>query len=731
MAKKKRGPGRPPKKKNRKSQHTVPNGFWGQVGAVLLIVFALILMLGLFGIGGVFPTGLAGTISWLIGWAAFVLPILFVWQAIQIFRSESNQLSFAVWVATIIFITLIAGIFQLLLDDFTKLAVITEPLSGTGGGFLGWLVTVKVFGGALEPGVMALILSAFSLILLLFVLAIPPKSLIDGIRNFFSSGDGEESKNEKVARQAAELTSSKKLGELKINNPTKDEIINNNKQLKTKDTMAKRSLVGSSDEDWEFPSIDLLSKNSAPANPGNVEENAKIIQDTLNDYGVDVTPESVNVGPRVTQYTLSPARGTRFEDILKRERELRAALAVEKIRIEAPIPGKREVGVEIPNEAMANVSLYNMFSSKEWEESDGGLDFVVGRDTSNRAVVADLAEMPHLLIAGQTKAGKSVMINSLLCSLLFRNSPSDLKLILVDPKVVELSRYKDIPHLLTPIITDCSTNPTTTVSALKWAVDVMDSRYRELADAGATNIKEYNERMAKKEKAESDDGEVVANEKMPYIVIAVDEMADLMMAAGRDVEALIIRLAQKGRAAGVHLVLATQSPRKEVVTGLIKANIPATIAFAVKNHTESGIVLGANGAEKLLGKGDMLLQTTDSPAPKRIQGTLTTNGEVAKITHAVRLQRPPDYDPEIIKQHVQLNGKGGVMFESSDSFGEYDDAKRIVVETGKASTSFLQRRMKIGYSKAAGFLDQMEEEGIVGPQQGSRPREVLVSSIEE
>jgi S-DNA-T family DNA segregation ATPase FtsK/SpoIIIE len=301
---------------------------------------------------------------------------------------------------------------------------------------------------------------------------------------------------------------------------------------------------------------------------------------------------------------------------------------------------------------------------------------------------------------------------------------------MVDPKMVELGRYKDLPHLITPIITDSSTNPATTVSALQYAVKKMEERYIELSDKGVTNIHEYNEQMAKHQAGQDDDSE--AERKMPYIVIVIDEMADLMMAAGKDVQALIIRLAQKGRAAGVHLVLATQSPRKDVVTGLIKANIPATIAFAVKNYTESVIVLGSNGAEKLLGKGDMLLQTADSPAPRRIQGALVTNDEVQKITTDIRINnRPVDYDPEALAQPVQMSGKGGVMMSGDDQDPLLREVAQFAIENGELSGSNIVTNFQVGYGRSARILAQLEKKGVVGAKNGTKPREVLVSSLDQ
>ena len=741
--KKKRGPGRPPKKKTTdKVQHSVQTGFWRQVGAVFLIVIAILIAIGLFGVGGVFPVGFAGVMKWLVGWAAFIMPILFFWQAIQIFRAEDNKLSNVVWFVTIVFLSLSAGLFQLLLGDPTTQGMMNEPLGGEGGGAIGWLICVVLLQW-LSVGVTALILAVLAIVLLLFAVSSSPAAVINGIRNLFGREGDEAKTNEKVIREAkANEQIDKKQREFVINDGSDIIEQHNRKGDKTSDEKEpeNKGFVMSNDPDWVLPSVDLLEKQATPADPGNVNEKSEIIHEKLAEFDINAAMVGANVGPRITQYMLEAPSGTKLKRIAALDDELRSALEADKIRIEAPIPGKKEVGIEVPNRRTADVRLYGLLNSPEWESTwkdqstieKNKLTFVVGRDTSNKAVVANLSDMPHLLIAGQTKSGKSVMVNSLLCSLLYRNSPSDLQLIMVDPKVVELNRYKDIPHLITPIITDSSTNPSTTVSALKWTVNVMDQRYQELAEEGVTNIQEYNEKMLEKlnksEKSE-DNSDDEKPKKMPYIVIVIDEMADLMMAAGKDVEALIIRLAQKGRAAGVHLILATQSPRKEVVTGLIKANIPATIAFAVKNYTESVIVLGGNGAEKLLGTGDMLFQTSDKPKAVRIQGALVTNGEVRKITDAVR-QRLPDYNPDIIAQPVNISSRGGVVFGGGD---EYQQAKEVIIKYQRASTALLQKHLKVGYAKAAGYLDDLEEEGVVGPPGSGKGggREVLMTSLED
>jgi len=476
------------------------------------------------------------------------------------------------------------------------------------------------------------------------------------------------------------------------------------------------ALTAPSDPNWEFPSVNLLDQKQDKADAGDVGANAQTIRDTFANFNIDVEMEGANVGPRVTQYTMKPPTGVKLTKITALENNLALDLAAHAIRMEAPIPGKRAVGIEVPNVKAAIVRMSSILQSREWGDLKGPLAFAIGKDIAGKPVVADLAKMPHLLVAGQTGSGKSVMINDILTSMLYRNSPSDLKLILVDPKQVELTPYNDIPHLLTPVINE----PEKCISALKWAVAEMERRLRTMAEVGKRNIGEYNN--LKKE------------EGMPYIVIVIDELADLMMMAARDVEALIVRLAQKARAAGIHLVLATQRPSVDVITGLIKANVPARIAFTVASQVDSRTIIDQMGAEKLLGMGDMLLLTSDMPKPKRIQGAFISDEETAKVTDFIRMQRPPQYDDEIISQPVQIGGKGGNVMEMGGGEGGDDmwqDAVRVVIEGRKASTSLLQRRLRIGYGRAARLIEEMEEQGIVGPADGARPREVLVNSMDE
>lgn len=486
-----------------------------------------------------------------------------------------------------------------------------------------------------------------------------------------------------------------------------------------------------------MPSVELLEKKQSPADAGNIQQNAMIIQNTLAEFGIEVEMEGANIGPRVTQYTMKPPAGVNLSKILARDKELALNLAVDKIRIEAPIPGTRSVGVEIPNTKSADVRLRGVIESNEWKNSTDALTFAVGKDISGKSVVANLAKMPHLLIAGTTGSGKSVMTNALISSLLYRNSPSDMKLIIVDPKQVEMAQYEDIPHLLTPIIVSVEK----ALSAMKWAVNEMERRYTEMSKEKVKNIIDYNKKMEKVALEDKDGNEQEHDGgKMPYIVVIVDEMADLMMMAGKDLEMLIVRIAQKGRAAGIHLVLATQRPEVKVITGLIKANIPGRIAFAVGSQIDSRIMIDQGGAEKLLGKGDMLMLTTEMMGkPRRIQGAWASDEDVAKLTDFLREQRPPEYNNDVVAQPVQIKGVGPAAGGSIGDLGRtYDPndpivrkAVEISIAKGKFSTAMLQTYLGKGHGFVSGLAIWFEEIGVIGEANGNKPRDVLISSLEE
>jgi S-DNA-T family DNA segregation ATPase FtsK/SpoIIIE len=599
-----------------------------------------------------------------------------------------------------------------------------------------------------NTGVAAFIYILLILVTALFIIRVSPITIIKKLWQLSRRESEEQDANVKVMRNAAliDVSSKKPIGDFKLNAgvPTLDDEDkkaagrSSFRNATPRDLAAedRSALVTVSDPNWKAPSVELLEKKQSPADAGDVQQNAKIIQDTLAEFNIDVEMEGANIGPKVTQYTLRPPSGVKLGRITALETNIALNLAAQSLRMEAPIPGQKAVGIEVPNRKAADVRLYSIVTSKQWLAESEPLAFAIGKDISGDAVVGELNKMPHLLIAGQTGSGKSVMINTLLTSLLYHNSPSDMKLILVDPKQVEMAPYNDIPHLLTPVITE----PDKTISALKWAVNEMERRYKLLAEHKVRDIQSYNQKVrgsATKITIEDENGieQQHENGAMPYIVIVIDELADLMMVAARDVEALIVRLAQKARAVGVHLVLATQRPSVDVITGLIKANVPARIAFTVASQIDSRTILDQVGAEKLLGQGDMLLLTPSMSKPKRIQGAWVTDGEVMKITDYLRLQSPPQYNDEVVSQPVVLNGRGGVV-PDFDNNGDgqddmFKDAVRCVVDSGKASASLLQRRLRVGYARAARLMEEMEEQGIIGPADGARPRDVLVNSLDD
>lgn len=496
-------------------------------------------------------------------------------------------------------------------------------------------------------------------------------------------------------------------------------IVDNNVKSREKteeekiDDQMKKKLAGT----WQAPTLDLLGKNPSKivADEKKLRAAAEKIREKLSQFGIDVTMKSVHVGPTVTQFTLEPAAGVKLTKITSLKNDLALALAAENIRLEAPILGKSLVGIEIPNDKRANVSMREIIESEAWEKEKAPLKLAVGRDVAGKPIVVNLGKMPHLLMAGKTGSGKSVGMNAFLCSLLWNNSPEDLKLILIDPKRVELSRYKGLPHLLTPVIVE----PEKSVSALAWAVAEMNRRYRMLAEVGVVNLDQYNEKFAEK--------------KEPRIVIVVDELADLMMVAGKDVEAAIVRIAQLARAVGMHLIIATQRPSVDVVTGLIKANLPARIAFKVSSQIDSRTIIDGMGAESLLGLGDMLYLDGNSGNLTRVQGIYITNEEVARLTNFIKLQFPEAIgNDEITQQSIEGMAKGKVLTaglpqrETDDENLDklYSKAVEVVLQNKKASASFLQRRLEIGYARAARILDQMEERRIIGPSKGAKARDI-------
>jgi len=673
-----------------------------EIAAVVLSAFTVLLTFAVFSFGGSLVTDIFVGLRQVFGYATYLLPLVTGLLAYMLFRVSvyevriSNYFGFSgvmVALATLCHIAVPAASAQ------------ASAQAGQGGGYVGYFVANAMLN-VLNVVASSVILAAMLFVFVIMAANTRVGSIFAPIAQLLRGRTEKETDSKEKAKES--------IADLKVRDNTIASLpIRGTIGEEPKRPAKEEALVLSNDDAWLPPDMNLLAHTSTKADAGDVKKNATIIHDTLDSFGINVAMGEVNIGPTVTQYTFTPPPGVKLNRITGLDTNLALSLAAHPIRIEAPIPGKSAVGVEIPNKTIAIVRLRDVLSSPEIVAEKAPLTFVLGRDVSGTPMAADLAKMPHILIAGATGSGKSVMINALLTSLLYRNSPNDLKMILVDPKRVELGLYNGIPHLLTPVINE----PEKCISALKWAVAEMERRYKLLAAVGNRNIIEYN-------KAHRD-------EAMPYIVIVIDELADLMVLAAADVENLIVRLAQMSRAIGIHLVLTTQRPSVDVITGLIKANIPARLAFSVASQIDSRTILDQMGAEKLLGKGDMLFSSPDMAKPRRIQGVYLDENEVKSVTDYLRNAQAPQYNEEVVTQKVKLSGsKGGGDYGDPDD-DMFNDAAEAVLRAGKASASMLQRRLRVGYARAARLLDLLEERGIIGPADGARPRDVLVSSLDE
>ena len=700
------------------TEYELPGGFWHQIMAVLMIALALFFVITWFDHGGSFLNNTHQAILKGLGLATYFIPALLVYLAV-----DNNRVAIPVYIFSLLMLLWISGIGAI----------------WNNGGIVGdWLNNIML--KVLDQGFVFVIYIILIFITLAFILQLSPLALFRNTKNIAKRDAKKSAKEEDAEGEKGHLeiqvNSGSALKEAAAETPkrsrlfgrkSKDLVVNKPKPAKEAESAKEpTALVAMNDPDWKMPSTDLLTKKQSPADAGNIQQNAIIIQNTLAEFGIDVEMKGANVGPRVTQYTLKAPGGVNLSKISARDKELAYKLSAKTVRIEAPIPGTQLIGVEVPNIRAESVSLRGLIESEEWRKTKAPLTFAVGKDISGKPVVADLADMRHLLIAGTTGSGKSVMTNTLIMSLLYRNSPSDMRLIIVDPKRVEMAVYKDVPHLLTPIINDT----TKALSAMKWAAGEMDRRYTIMEEAGVKNIVDYNEVMSEKEGSA---------EKMPYIVIVIDEMSDLMMQASKELEPLIVRIAQLGRAAGMHLVLATQKPVVKVITGLIKGNIPSRIAFRVLSSMDSRIILDSSGAEKLLGQGDMLLSSEQtSNGPERIQGAWTPDPDIKKVTDFLRSQRPPQYNEEVIAQAVAIKGMGGGLGDMDGLGRKFDPqdplvrkAIEICIKNGKFSTSLLQTYLSKSHGYVSGLGVWLEELGVIGPVNGTKPRELLITSMEE
>ena len=769
MAKKK-------KSKNKKKQLKLNT----DMKVILLILLGIILAILIYGNSGYVGNFLNEILGGMVGIFKYLVPIVPFISAIYMVSNNKEDLLSKIIPTSIIMLCCLATmtLYQILNNALEYNIQFSEIIDrafylgkwNKGGGIIGILIAyplVKLF----EPIAALIIILGIAVIVAVFVFGLKPSEHISNIVNKVENGRkvnrNDENQNanshkkhsviqedlgdvayskpetarerkqrEKEERRRESLKVDEQLTinmlekekKNKNSNSNNDYYIENNlfkqeeekKEDKKKEVLQLEHALVVEDEHYEYPPVELLSKGKK-ASRGSAKmlaDTAAKLQKTLYSFGVSAKVENVSVGPTITRYELKPAEGTRVSKIANLADDIALNLAAETIRIEAPIPGKQAVGIEVPNKEKEAVHLREVIESSEFENNKSKLSVALGKDVAGKTIIADIGKMPHVLIAGSTGSGKSVCINSIITSIIYNAKPSEVKLVMVDPKVVELSVYNGIPHLLIPVVTD----PKKAAGALAWAVQEMDDRYNKFAQKGVRDLKGYNKAIEKENE----------NAKLPQIVIIIDELADLMMVAAKEVEEAICRLAQKARAAGMHLVIATQRPSVDVITGLIKANVPSRIAFAVSSQVDSRTILDSTGAEKLLGKGDMLFYPVGASKPLRVQGAFVSDDEVEKIVDFIKMNAGEvSYSEDIIESIEKSNKSDKELLESEacedDSDPFLQDAIETVIETGQASTSFIQRRFKVGYARAGRIIDQMEERGIISGYQGSKPREVLMS----
>ena len=704
------------KKRRTKKADELPIEVKREISGILVILAGILILLSNFGHLGVPGEVLNRLLKPVLGIGINILPILLGVTAMILFKNEDPKPTFHK----------ITGIF-LFFMSFLSLVHISLPTqqmyieasSGNFGGFLGYIPNF-LLGETLGLTKISnvIIYSTGILISMILSLDISIKSFF---QNLYASQNVEvkktKIKNKEDKKQSLDLFNDTQINIIKPEFETpepKKEPKKTPKQIPTEqvDQIDQNTLQEAIS--WEYPSVELLENESSKIQikDSELRKKADEIRRKLEQFDIKVGMQDVHVGPTVIQYTLRPDAGVKLSKITNLKNDIALALAAKSLRIEAPIPGKSLVGIEVPSEKRVTVKLKEIILSNDYQtlNEKSKLVLPLGRDVSGSPVVADLHDMPHLLIAGATNSGKSVCINTFLLSLIMQNSPAELKMILVDPKQVELRDYNDIPHLLTPVIVD----PNKAANALKWSVSEMNRRYAILSEAGCRNIKEYNSSRKDDEK------------QMPNILILIDELADLMMANGKEIEGYICRLAQMARAVGMHLILATQRPSVDVITGLIKANVPSRISFSVSSSIDSRTILDTVGAEDLLGKGDMLYLQKDYSKPRRVQGIYASPLEIKKVTNFLKMSDSPDYRDDITDKNAGINTSDNPSMAGMSEDELYKDAYECVLQNQKASASLLQRRLKVGYARAARLLDILEENGVVGPVNGAKPREIYI-----
>ncbi len=668
----------------------------GAIVTIVVFLLAFLSILSFFNLAGTFGRGLNYALGFLFGWADWLFILVLLLLGYFLLRSQKYRLKIPTYLGLFLLMLAFTGLLNFLVSDYNFSDITKE---GTGGGALGYGIgyifsSFLGFWGSLAVFVAMLVIGIFISLNTSFKdISLRAKSLGLLKEKIIPSSPIEEETEEEFVPDEI-LIPEKKSGEVIV------------EFEKEPDTNIETSDVSHRPRKKIVIPMDLLSRSTTKPDSGDIDANTQKIKKTFENFGIDVAMDEVNVGPTVTQYTLRPAEGVRLAQVLTLQNDLALALAAHPIRMEAPIPGKSLVGIEVPNRTVATVKLRDVLESSAYTRRKSNLSIVLGKDVSGAPIMANLASMPHLLIAGSTGAGKSVCINNIILSLMYQNSPDDLRFILIDPKRVELSIYNDIIYLESPVINETDK----TINALRFVVNEMHERYKLLQAANKKNIESYNQA-------------VIVN-RLPYYVVIVDEFAALMSLAAKEVEAAVVSLAQLGRAAGIHLILATQRPSVDVITGLIKANITSRIAFAVASAMDSRTILDSSGAEKLLGKGDMLFMTSDASKLKRIQGAYVTDEETNDVVAFLKEQGEPQYNPKVTERQGGTTVLGGGYENQDDSLAQ--DAKEVVIKAGKASATLLQRRLRVGYARAARLLDILEEMGVVGPADGSKARDVLV-----
>ena len=689
------------------------------VGGVVLIAFAGFLLLAQLGVAGKVGTFVYSTLYSVLGVGYLLLPLSFILLAILLFQSFERRFGALQIGAIVVFLLSGLGLISLVFPDK--------------GGFLGHFISSNLVAGIATPATVIFLIAA-AIVALILAFDIHLAALIGTfITSLRTNANADPLAVAEPTVVGLPLEEEAGEEELEVEEPKLEPLPRQIPEKATSpDTEGGFPIIAATTRPYMPPPISILAKNKGKPEVGDVKANMNIIKRTLQNFGIQVEMDEASIGPTVTRYAMKPAEGVRLSKIVALQSNLELALAAAPVRIEAPIPGKSLVGIEVPNISRTTLGLAPLVSEESFASSDRPLLIALGRSITGQPHFADLARMPHLLVAGTTGAGKSVAIHDFIVSLLYRCGPERLRFIMVDPKRVELTVYNSIPHLLTPVITDAKK----AILALKWLAKEMDRRYNILETERVRDIASYHTNIVAPALEKADDTDEKLPEAMPYIVLIIDELADIMTAYPRELEAGIVRLAQMSRAVGIHLILSTQRPSVKVITGLIKANIPARVALQVASQIDSRTILDMGGAEKLLGSGDMLFLSGEMSKPRRIQAAFISEMEVKKVVSHVVKENGGQLLQEIDFTDAAKSGSGpDSIFASMDNEGEdderYEEARETVMQAGKASTSYLQRKMGIGYARAARLMDLLEERGVIGPGEGAKAREVIGLSNQE